>query len=167
MAAAGLVFPVTEPVGLSEEELKDSEGKQFNRKSFAGMNLRQANFRHATCLECDFSGADMTFASLEYGNFWGSNFTNTILNRADGAHASFENTIWMPKDAYGFTFTLQCETFMNMKIDPLWLRVWFFIPSLWRLPEEDVPDKWLSKIIDILGMKTYLKYKAIFSRRVV
>ena len=168
-AMATELFSVeTEPVGLTEEEVKNSEGKRYNKKSFRGMNLRHANFRHSTCLECDFSGADMTYASLENGNFWGSNFTGTILNRANGAHASFENTVFMPRDVYGFTMTIQCETFANWKIDPLWLQVWLFIPTLWNLPEvEGKPDYWLSKIINLLGPKLYQRYKKVFSNRVI
>ena len=148
---------------LSKEllESKNFSGMKFIREDFSGLKLPKANFNMASCIECNFTNTDLKFSSFVGANCFGSNFTQTNLNRVNMTDCILENTIFDPRDAFGLTLTLRCETFTGTKIGKTWLHVWGFIPSLMDLPE--VEEK---KIITLLGTELWTKYKAIFSRRV-
>jgi uncharacterized protein YjbI with pentapeptide repeats len=158
---------------MQPQKAQDFSGKKFNRKDFTNQDLKFANFRNASVIECDFSGADLTYANFTGCNCYGSNFTNAIMSRTNLMDANLQRSIMKPKDAFGMTLTMKCESFTDMEIDDTWLKVWLFLPAQMKLPElsekqiSNGEKTWLDKIIILLGEKTYVKFRSIFANRIV
>lgn len=150
-------------------DVKNSANRKFPVNTcFKGLKLQYADFRNASLIGADFTDCDLRYANFTGANCFGANFTNAILYMANMAHCTLESSIFKPKDAYGITITLRCETYASMEIDATWLKVWLFVPAIMKLPEiKDKPDYWLNRIIEFLGPSTYTKFKAVFNRRVI
>jgi len=158
---------------MQNQRSEDYSGKKFNRKDFSKQDLKYANFRNASLIECNFTEADLTYANFTGANCYGSNFTNAIMSRTNLMDANLQRTIMKPKDAFGMTLTMKCESFTDMEIDDIWLRVWLFLPCQMKLPSLSPKQignnekSWLDKIIILLGEKTYVKYRSIFANRII
>lgn len=148
---------------------EDYSGKKFNGRDFSGKFLQYGNFHGATLLNCNFRDCDLRYANFTGANCYGSDFTNSILSRVNMTDCNLQRTIFKPKDAFGITITMKCETFTDMEIDDTWLKVWLFMPCQMKLPEtENGKDKpWLDRIILLLGEKTYLKFRQVFANRII
>jgi uncharacterized protein YjbI with pentapeptide repeats len=147
---------------LNIEELKKSSNKKFQNMDFSKLKLPYADFRLASLINCKFVDTDLKFANFQGANCFGCDFTGANLYRANMGSCCLENAIFKPRDCYGITITLNCETYAGMEVDDTWLKVWWFIPAVMRIPE---PAR--DKLIQFLGSKTYLKYKQVFDRRIL
>lgn len=166
MATAVRTFtPV--PTTLTEAEIKNSRNKKYPRGTdFTGLKLVHADFRGATLVECIFDDADCKYANFESANCWGASFVGANMHRANIANACFENTDFRPRDCFGLTLTLHCRTFTNWRVDHEMMKLWFFMPTTWRLPEvKGMSDFWKRKIIAAIGEDRLNKYKMIFQTR--
>ena len=120
-----------------------------------------------------FNNSDLRYSDFTGANCFGSDFTGSILARANMADCNLQRTIFKPKDVFGITITMKCETFTDMEIDEDWLKVWLFMPAQMKLPElseKQISNKekpWLDRVIILLGEKTYLQYRKVFANRIV
>ena len=167
-------WEVLPKVNLTEEELlrPSAQPRKFYGVSFKGMKLKHAPFQLHTFKGCDFTDTDLAYGNLTGAHCYGSNFTGANLYRANMTDCELQDTIFYPRDCFGMTITLRCDTYQGMEIDPIWLQVWQFIPCVMKLPERKengniIKDYWLNKIIAMIGSSAYLKMKQIFSNRVI
>jgi hypothetical protein len=136
--------------------------KKFYREDFSGRNMDHADLRCGSFIECNFDKASLRYANCEGANFFGSSFKGSNLYRTNMKDAILERTKFFPKECFGITLTLKCETFKDMEIEPTWLLCWMFFPSLMN-----VPEKVLDKLIQFIGPDRYIRFKAVFNRRVI
>jgi len=155
------------PPKVTEDEARKSRYRKYPRGTdFRGMKLQNADFRGATLVGCLFDDADCKYANFESANCWGASFVGTNMHRANIANACFENVDFRPRDCFGLTLTLHCKTFNNWKVDHDMMKLWFFMPVKWQLPEvKGRPGFWVEKIIGILGPERVEKLKMIFDVR--
>src|SRR5678816_3146824 len=122
---------------------EDLCGKKIYNRSFAGMNLAKKKLRQSLFFQCSFDDADLTDADCEGSEFVGSTFRRTICYRTNFKDAKLP-CIFEPKDCFGMTLTMQCQTFSGMKISPLWWWGWIYFATLMHpitLPgQEDLRD---------------------------
>lgn len=141
---------------------KKLANKKFNGVSFAGYDLTHVDARCSTFVECDFTGADLSYGNCSGANFWGSNFTDAKLYRTNFADAVLERSIMAPKDCFGMTVTLSCDTVSHMKISEKWLNTWLFMALLMDMdPEKE------NKLIQVVGPERYQKLRQLFALRQV
>jgi hypothetical protein len=136
--------------------------KKFYNHSFKGQDLSHADFRSATLIGCDFTEADLSYANFEGANCRGANFTTTRLYRTNFKDAALADSIFEPKDAFGMTITLSCETFDGMKMSKLWYLVWLMLLLRSKPPEEEME----LKLINVIEPERYAGLRTLFDRRV-
>ena len=152
-------------VALSEVTIELSRQK-FYGVDFSGKNLAKKKMRQSLFMSCKFDGADMTEADCEGSEFVGSTFRDTICYRTNFKDAKLAGTIFEPKDAFGMTITLQCQTFNNMKISALWFYAWLIFGSLMtplKLPAGG--ENLMDGIIAAIGAERYVKLRSMFAKR--
>lgn len=123
-------------VALNEQDVRNSRNKKYPRHTdFSGMKLERADFRGATLVQCNFDNADCKYANFEGANCYGASFVHTNMHRANIANATFERSDFRPRDCFGMTMTLNCHTYNYMKVDHEIMKLWFFIPMSWDMPD--------------------------------
>ena len=144
------------------------KSKKFYQEDFSGKSFVHADFRFMSFIECNFSKCDLRYSNFTGSNCYGSNFTDSRLTRANMMECCLEKTIFKPRDVFGLTITLKCDTFAGMDVDETWLKAWLFFPAIMKLPLPKNGDlSWEGKLIEFLGETTYRRYKAAFSSRIV
>jgi uncharacterized protein YjbI with pentapeptide repeats len=148
-------------------------GKKFNGEDFSKRKLAYADFSQCSLIDCKFNDSDCKYANFTGANCYASDFTGTSLYRANMTNACLEKTIFKPRDVFGLTVTLKCETFQNMEVDEDWLECWLMLAAIMKLPkprkQEGIPEKkpWLDRFILLLGEERYVRLKAVFNRRII
>lgn len=149
---------------VMEQQEKKFSSQKFYRHDFSGQNLERADFRNASLIECNFTDAKLRQANFEGANCFGANFTNADCNRTNFKDAVLGNTLFYPKDMFGATLTMSCETFEGMKVKRLW---WFcFLQfALMMVPEKDAEEKLRDRLIGMIGPKMYVALSKMFPQR--
>jgi hypothetical protein len=157
------------PPKVTAEEARASRNKKYPKGTdFRGLKLVHADFRGATIVQCLFDDADCKYACFDSANAWGSSFVGTNMHRASIANACFENADFRPRDCFGLTLSLHCRTFQGWKVDHDMMKLWFFMPVTWQLPEvKGAPGWWKQKIVAVLGQERVDKLKMVFDVRQV
>ena len=150
---------------VTEFKKKNYRESKYYREDFSGKDLAYADFRNASLIGCNFSNANCPYANFEAANCREANFTGTNLYRANFKDAALADSIFEPKDAFGMTITLNCETVDGMKIGKIWWFDWVMMALRMRvpLPEEDLE----LKIINAIGRERYIGLRQLFERRVL
>jgi len=143
------------------------KGKTFyNQKlygaNFIGQDLVHADFRSATLMNANFTDADLSYANFEGANCRGAIFDNCRLYRANFKDAALAGSVFRPKDAFGITLTMACETFDDVQSSGLWYLSMVMLALRMKSPEEGLEEK----IISAIGTERYMGLRHIFDRRV-
>jgi len=120
------------------QDLKRSANKKYYRENFAGKDLSTADFRNASVLECDFTGATLRYANFENANCYGANFTDADMYRTNMKDAILASSIMCPKDCFGMTITLTCDTVQKMKVNDKILNYWLYMALMMDGPPEQM-----------------------------
>lgn len=140
-------------------------GKKFYRYEFSKdphmQDLRGADLRGISAIECDFSGVDLSESLMSEGNFYGSKFEDTNLSHADISNAIMANTVMKPRDAFDMTLTLNCASFDGMKTDNS--HFLGFINFALMMHIDDTALK--NRIIEAIGAETYVAVQRMFRGR--
>ena len=143
-------------------------GKKLQGADFSGKKMWHADFKSASLVNANFKGTDLRYANFTSANCTGADFTGAILYRANMTDCILERSIFKPKELFGVTLTIRCETFAGMEVDETWLKAWLFMPALMKMPPPRINEKpWLDRLILFLGPETFRKYKQIFNRRII
>lgn len=145
--------------------IQELSRQRFYKHDFSGQDLSKAKMKHSLFSECNFDNADMSEADCQGSEFFGSTFRDTKLYRTNFADAKLANTVFMPRDAFGITLTMNCKTFENMQVSQLWLLSFLMLGSM-MLPEtEPVKTDFRDGILAVIGAERYTKLRAMFARR--
>jgi hypothetical protein len=140
---------------------------KFEKADFSGQDLRGVPMDHSFFICCNFDRANMNGVDCEHTNFSGSTFRDTDLGGANWKDCNLVGILFLPKDCYGITLTLQCQTFRGVRISQLWFFCWCIFASM--MIAEPYPiisePSWNDKLIALIGAERYLKLKALFARR--
>jgi hypothetical protein len=149
----------------SETKKKNYYGAKLYRQSFEGQDLSHADFRCASLIECNFNNADLSYANFEAANCRDAKFIGTKLYRANFKDAALAGSAFEPKDAFGMTITLSCETVDGMKVGKLWWFIWIMLALRMQIPEGEETAE--LKIIDAIGKERYIGLRQLFERRIM
>lgn len=145
------------PVNLSN--------KTFHRHSFEGQDLTHADMRKSKFFYCNFDGANLEYADADGASFSGSTFRNTNCRCTNFRNADLQLTIFEPRDAYGMTITLACNTFKGMKISRLWWFCYLYFATLMN-PELELNNKDPKDgLLVLFGEKRYTRLRRMFEVR--
>ena len=138
---------------------------KLEKRNFSNQNLRERNLSHSVFDCCNFDGADMTDANCEGSTFSGSTFRDTICYRTNFRNAKLAGTIFQPRDAYGMTVSLSCDTFRNMRVGQLWWYAWLVFATQMEPASEPVKGDIKGALIAAIGAERYVKLAKLFQRR--
>lgn len=157
-----------------EGATKVANGKQekvfINRKfydvSFANRDLTHADFRGCTLVSCCFDNSDLSYATFEGANCYRSTFVQSKLY-----HTSFKDCVLAeatldPRDMFGMTVSVSCDTFDKIKLGKVWLAAWLYLPMLADLPE-GTKEKIQSVLEDLIGAERVKGLERHFSNRAI
>jgi Pentapeptide repeats (9 copies) len=151
-----------------ESRLKQVQDKRFANKkffghNFSGMDLTNADFRDTTLIECNFRDSDLSHAVFKGANCYGSDFTDTVMRWTTFERAVLAKTKFAPKQMFGITITLTCDSFDEMEISRTALLYWMFIPTLMKAPEKEMADR----VIAAIGEEAYKALSRVFKEQIV
>ena len=121
---------------------KKFRGLKFHGVDFSGLDLEKADFRSASCPYCNFTNTNCRMMNAE-----GANFTCTQWAGADLHRANLKDAVLCDadmrgvKDFFGVTLTMECRTWMGLKLDPGYWYGWLFYGLLMEPPTQEAKDK--------------------------
>jgi len=118
--------------------VKSFYNQKLNFHNFSGQDLVDADFRKASLIGCNFNDAD-----LSYTNFEGANLRHATLVRSRCFRTNFKDACLMdvdfsPKDAFGVTFSFDCNTFTGLKFSEMWWHMILMSLLLSKPPKENM-----------------------------
>jgi len=146
-----------------------AEGKVFiNRKfydhDFSGKDLTHSDFRGATLVNCSFDHADLSYANFESANCYRSSFVQARCYHTNFKDAVLAETKMDPRDMFGMTISVSCDTFDRIKLGEIWLYAWIFLPTLGDLPA-DMKEKMRGLLRDAMGEDRVVAMERVFANR--
>lgn len=152
-------------MALTALALENLSGVAWTGRDFTGQNLRGRKLNHSKFIACNFDKADLTEANCEWCDFTGSTFRDTMCTRTNFKDARLVGTVFEPKDCYGMTITLQCQTFQGMKISQLHWYSWLILASMMTPASGPVKGDLTDRLINAIGAERYVKMKNLFRNR--
>lgn len=142
----------------------DLSNQLFTKIDFSGQDLRTVPMHHSKFLNCNFDRANISGNDCSHSKFAGSSMVDILCRDTDFAHSTL-NCIFKPKDAFGMTVTLRCETFRGMIVSAFWFYCWqqFSLLMLAEKDSEGIDPK--AALIASLGTSKYLTLKRMFRER--
>lgn len=139
--------------------------KKFSNHNFSGRDLSKHDLSYSLFHFCNFDRANLTEADCTGSDFLGSSFVDSICYRTNFKDARLMGTVFRPKEAFGITVTLQCDTFRGMQVSQLWWYGWLTLLTMTvpegRPAQESVKDR----LVGLIGAERYLRLKIMFRRR--
>ncbi len=132
--------------------------------SFVDQDLVNADFRGASVIRCDFGGANLSYANFEGANCYEADFSGANLYRANFKDAILAGAKMMPRDLFGATFTLTCDTFQGMEVGHLWNMTWFYMALLMKQNEK---PELREQIIALIGKDRVERLDKMFKDRII
>ncbi len=154
---------------MSNGRTTEKEGKVFiNRKfydtDFSSRDLTHADFRGSTVVSCNFDNADLSYANFEGANCYRSSFRQSKLYHTSFKDAVLAETKMDPRDMFGMTVSVSCDTFDRIELGPIWLASWIFLPTLGEL-QPGLKDELQSVLKKMLGEERFKALERIFANR--
>jgi uncharacterized protein YjbI with pentapeptide repeats len=147
----------------------EKEGKVFlNRKfydtDFSDRDLTHADFRGATLVSCNFDNADLSYANFEGANCYRSSFRQSKCYHTSFKDAVLAETKMDPRDMFGMTLSVTCDTFDRIELGDIWLVAWLFLPTLGvHVPGRK--EKIQALLVDLIGAERLKAMEKIFANR--
>jgi len=148
---------------------REKEGKVFlNRKyydhDFKGLDLTHGDFRGSTLVNCEFDNSDLSYATFEGANCYRSTFRQARLYHTSFKDATLAGCDLDPRDMFGMTISVSCDTFDKIKLGKMWLAAWLYLPMLADIPEET--RKHLgATLVDLIGEERLKGLERHFANR--
>ncbi len=133
--------------------------KMYDR-NFKGQDLTHADFRGCTLVGCNFDNADLSYATLEGANCYKSTFRQTRLYHANLKDAVLAETIMDPRDLFGVSVSITCDTFDRMQLGERWIAAWLYMLTLCQMV-----DGFRQKIVELIGPKRVEALDRAFKER--
>lgn len=100
--------------------------QRFYDQDFSDRDLTHADFRGCKLVNCNFDGANCSYANFESANCYGSSFKRTNLYHANFKDAVLAEADFDPRDLFGITVSMTCDTFDKLKMTKLHVAFWVF-----------------------------------------
>lgn len=139
--------------------------QKFYSQDFSGLDLTNKKMRQSMFMNCKFDGANLTEADCEGSDFFGSSFRETICYRTNFKDAKLAGTLFEPKDCFGMTITMQCQTFDGMRVSPIWLYGWLIFATMMRPVKMPAGEDLMNGVIAAIGAERYVKLRSMFTKR--
>lgn len=161
-------MPVALPNSVNKKSF-EKDGKVFiNRKfydaDFSSRDLTHADFRGSTVVNCNFDNADLSYANFEGANCYRSSFRQTKCYHTSFKDAVMAETKMDPRDMFGMTISVSCDSFDRIELGPIWLAAWLFLPTLGVLPE-GTKEEIQGVLTKMLGEERLKALERIFANR--
>ena len=134
----------------SEKKAKVYINRKFFDTDFSGQDLTHADFRGCTLVNCNFDNSNLRYATFEGANCMGSSFRQASLYHTNFKDAILQKAILDPRDAFGMTLSIACDTFDKAELGKIWLAGWLYLPLLAQLPE-GTKEKLEAILVDLIG----------------
>lgn len=139
---------------------KKFQGKRYYRHDFTadGMDLTKADFRDAILIECSFEGIDLSYALFDGANVYGSSFKDATLDYASFKDATLVRCDMNVKSIIDATFTLNCNTFSEVKVNDNLFVYWLYMACQMTGYDQELRNK----IIVAIGAEKYAAVHRMF-----
>lgn len=141
--------------------MENLSNARFVGRDFSGQTLRSFNLSGSKFDKCNFDNADLSMANCSRSDFSGSTFRNTVCYRTDFSNAKLAATVFEPVDCFGMTITMECSSFLNMRVDDKWFYCWLLLGTL-MLPQK---DELREMLMGVIGAERYVRLRQLFARR--
>lgn len=154
---------------MANGKVAEIAGKVFiNRKfydsDFSGKDLTHADFRGSTVVNCNFDNADLSYANFEGANCYRSSFRQTKCYHTSFKDAVMAETKMDPRDMFGMTISVSCDTFDRIELGPIWLAAWLFLPTLGDCPS-GIKEEIQGVLKKMLGEERVKQMERTFANR--
>jgi len=150
--------------GVVVKQEKVYINRKFYDKDFSNQDLTHADFRGCTLVGCNFDSSDLSYATFEGANCYRSTFRQSKLYHSNFKDAVMAETFMDPRDMFGMTISVSCDTFDKIKLGKIWLAAWLYLPMLAELPE-GTKEKIQSVLEDLIGAERVKGLERHFSQR--
>ena len=150
--------------GVVAKQEKVYINRKFYDKDFSNQDLTHADFRGCTLVGCNFDSSDLSYATFEGANCYRSTFRQSKLYHTNFKDAVMAKTFMDPRDMFGMTISVSCDTFDKIKLGKIWLAAWLYLPMLADLPPE-TKEKIQSVLEDLIGAERVKGLERHFSQR--
>lgn len=138
--------------------------RKFYDKDFSSQDLTHADFRGCTLVSCNFNHSDLSYATFEGANCYRSSFVQSRLYHANFKDAVTAEVIMDPRDFFGVTLSISCDTFDKMTLGGNYPLIWIYLLTLAKLPET-LAEKLKKLLVEELGQGRYEALEKIFANR--
>lgn len=119
----------------TNKEGKVHINRKFYDEDFSNRDLTHADFRGCTLVNCNFDNSDLSYANFDGANCYRSTFRQSRLYHASFKDANLSETDLDPRDMFGMSISVSCDTFDKMKLGKIWLAAWLYLPMLATIPD--------------------------------
>lgn len=155
---------LTAEIAKRRQKGQSFRNQSFYDHDFQGQDLTKADFRNATLHGCNFDNCDLSYADFTGADCTGSSFRQAKLYRTNLTNVCLAKTLMDPRDLFGTTITIHCNSVANMKMSPLWVAGW-----LQFLMAADIPADQKEKIREvaesIIGAERLKAVQRVFTGR--
>ena len=154
----------TEKNGTMTKQEKVFINRKFYDRDFSNQDLTHADFRGCTLVGCNFDSSDLSYATFEGANCYRSTFRQSRLYHANFKDAVLAETNLDPRDMFGMTISVSCDTFDKIKLGKVWLAAWLYLPMLADLPP-GMKERIEGILNDLIGPERVKSLERHFSQR--
>jgi uncharacterized protein YjbI with pentapeptide repeats len=138
--------------------------RKFYDTDFSGQDLSHADFRGSTLVNCNFDNANLSYANFEGANCYASSFRQSRLYHTSFKDAVLAKTKLDPRDMFGMTISVSCDTFDEIELGEIWLAAWLFLPTLGQCPA-GIKDEIRGVLKKMLGEERLKQMERTFANR--
>lgn len=150
--------------GATTKQEKIFQNRKFYDRDFSNQDLTHADFRGSTLAGCNFDSSDLSYATFEGANCYRSTFRQSKLYHCNFKDTVLAETNMDPRDMFGMTLSVSCDTFDRIKLGKVWLAAWLYLPMLADLPD-GVKEKIQGVLEDLIGAERVKSLERLFSQR--
>jgi hypothetical protein len=113
---------------IAKREYKNFRGLKIQGGDFSNLDLEKADFRGGSFPYSKFNGSNIKFADFEGANIMFTHWDDCILHRTNLKDAKMSGAdMSKAKDFFGVTLTMDCNSFMGVKLkEGHWLGFLFY-----------------------------------------
>lgn len=143
---------------------KDFSKVKLPNFDFSNQNLSGSNFSDADLVGCNFNNSDLSYANFERANLVKASFQQSRLYHTNFKDARLGFSKFEPRDIFGCTFTLDCETFDSMEMSQNGIVMVLYFMLMTKLSEE-TRKRIRQAIIDEVGQAKFDTLGRAFAHR--
>lgn len=146
-------------------EQKDFSKQRLTQVDFSSQNLTEANFSEAVLVSCNFDSSNLSYADFTRAKVYRCTFRQSKLYHTNFKDAHLAYSLFDPRDFFGMTVTLHCETFDKVKMpSKVYQAAWLFYLLIMDVPEE-LKEKIRVMIKELVGEERFKALHRHFQNR--